>query len=137
MEDATMISRPASNITSFQSGQDRLSESLPDEDRYYKLRVRVRNLPNLTVPVAEIVSSAKTGTTTATHTTATPHGLTTGDVIQIYGNRDITNFPNLTAQTVVASIVDATTFTVVQGGAVTASTTGGVLWKNNGNVLAP
>lgn len=74
--------------------------------------------------MATIASIAKTGTTTATVTTNGNHGLTTSDFVQNYGSRDITNFPNLTAQTQVASVISPTQFTIIQGGAVTASSTG-------------
>lgn len=86
--------------------------------------MRANNLNNFTAPVARITAIAKTGTTTATVTTDVAHGLTTSSFVQIYGVRDITNFPNLTAQTQVASIVSPTQFTIVIGGAVTASSAG-------------
>lgn len=113
------------------------TQGIPDEGIYYKMRIRAKNLKNFTVPVAKITAIAKSGTTTATVTTDVPHGLTTNDYIQIYGVRDITNFPNLTAQTVVASVIDETHFTVVMTGAVTANSAGGAVWKVHGSVLAP
>lgn len=82
--------------------------------------------------MAQIVSATKTGTTTATVVTDVPHGLTTGDVIVCYGNRDATNFANLTAATTVASVVNATMFTVVWGSAVTATGYGGYVARVNG-----
>lgn len=110
----------------------RRTQVVPDQTKSYLLRFRAANLPGLTRPIAQIVSAAKTGTTTATVVTDVPHGLTTGDQINAYGARDATNFANLTAATSVASIVNATTFTVVWGAAVTSTTFGGYVSRVNG-----
>ena len=75
---------------------------------------------NFSVPVGKITAISKTGTTTAT-VTCPNHGLSTNSIIQIYGVRDIVNFPNLVARIAVASVIDANNFTVVMGSAVTAS----------------
>ena len=72
MEHVKFVSRPASTLTA-QSGGLKDTESLPDEDKYYKICVRIKNLPNLSTPIAEIATIAKTGTTTATVTTVAPH----------------------------------------------------------------
>lgn len=109
----------------------------PDPDAQYKFRVRASNTKGLTVLNANIVSAAKTGTTTATVTTATPHGLVANDPVVIYGTRDQTNFANLTTATSVASVTNDTTFTIVWGSAVTATTYGGVVAKvQGGNLLS-
>lgn len=136
MEEVFYAARPADALTA-PTGGTRYSQGIPDEENPYKVRFRVKNLDNLTVPVARIVSIAKTGTTTATVTTDVAHGLTATDQIQIYGVRDQTNFPNLTAQTVVSSIISTTQFTVVIGTASTTSSAGGVVWKVQGSTLAP
>lgn len=112
-------------------------QGLPDEELEYKIRIRAKNLSNITRPVARITAIAKTGTTTATVTTYVEHGLATTDFVQIYGVRDITNFPNLTASTQVSSIISATQFTIIIGSAVTASSAGGTVFINQGSVLAP
>lgn len=135
-EHVKLVSRTASS-TSGASGNAKYTETIPDEDKLYKIRIRVRNLPNFTKMVAEISNISKTGTTTATVTTSAPHGLVSGDFVQIYGVRDITNFPNLTASTAVASVIDATNFTIVIGSASTTSSAGGVVVLNNGSVLLP
>lgn len=119
------------------SGYGKFSQGIPDEDPEYKIHLRARNLTGLTMPVARITSIAKTGTTTATVTTSAPHGLAVTDWVQIYGVLDQANFPNLGAQTAVASVIDATNFTIVIGGAVTASSSGGAVWQVQGSVLAP
>lgn len=111
------------------------TQVIPDPAQTYKLRVRATNNKGLTVPNARIVSVAKTGTTTATVVTDVAHGLTTGDVIVAYGVRDQTNFANLTAATAVASVVNATTFTVVWGSAVTATSYGGYVARVQGGNL--
>ncbi len=108
---------------------------VPDITHDYRIRFRATNNASLTRPIAKIVSATKTGTTTATVVTDVPHGLTTADFIQTYGARDQTNFANLAAATAVASIVDANTFTVVWGLAVTATTFGGSVTRVNGGQL--
>ena len=108
------------------------TQVVPDITSAYKLRIRATNDAALTRPVARIVSAAKTGTTTATVITDVAHGLTTGDWINAYGVRDTTNFANLTTATVVASVVNSTTFTVVWGSAVTATGYGGFVARVNG-----
>lgn len=106
----------------------------PDPSASYKLRIRATNNKSLTVPTAQIVSAAKAGSTTATVITATPHGLVTGDLIVAYGARDQTNFANLAVATAV-TVVDATTFTVIWGASVTATTYGGYIAKVQGGNL--
>jgi len=71
MEHVKFVSHPASVLTA-PSGGLKYTEPLPDEDKYYKICVRLKNLPNLATPIAEIASIAKTGTTTATATTVAP-----------------------------------------------------------------
>lgn len=112
----------------------RRSQVVPDIAHQYKLRIRATNNKAVTRPVAQIISAVKTGTTTATITTATAHGLTTADLVNIYGIRDqaAASFPNLTAATAVASVVDATTFTIVIGTASTVTSYGGYVSRVNG-----
>lgn len=135
-EEAVFASR-TQDALSATSGNARWSQGIPDEEKEYKLRIRAKNLANLAKPIAKITAIAKTGTTTATVTTDVAHGLTTSSFVQIYGVRDLTNFPNLTATTQVASIVSSTQFTIVIGTASTSSSAGGGVWLNNGSVLAP
>lgn len=112
------------------------SQIVPDQDVDLKLRVRVRNLPNLTVPTGEILSVVKTGTTTATVTlrAAPDRPLTTADFITTSGTRDSANFPNLTTPTQVASVISPTQFTILWGAAVTSTMYGGSVWRAQGNV---
>lgn len=107
----------------------------PDPSAEYRVRVRATNNKSLTVPNAQIVSAAKTGTTTATVVTATPHGYVAGDLIVAYGTRDQTNFANLATATAVASIISPTSFTIVWGAAVTATTFGGYVARVQGGNL--
>lgn len=111
-----------------------VTQVIPNNGQTYKLRFRAKNHKSLTAPVAKIVSAAKTGTTTATIVTDVAHGLTTGDVVNIYGIRDqaASSFPNLTAATAVASVVNATTFTIVIGTAATVTSYGGYVSRVNG-----
>lgn len=135
LEQGMYNSRNADAFTS-PSGALRWSQGIPDEEKSYKLRIRAKNLDNIAKPIAKITAIAKTGTTTATVTTSAAHGLTTNSWVQIYGVRDLTNFPNLTAATQVASIISSTQFTIVIGSAVTANSAGGSVVLNNGGILA-
>jgi hypothetical protein len=109
----------------------------PNPEKTFTLRFRATNEKALTVPSAQIVSATKAGSTTATIVTATPHGLVLGDPVVIYGVRDqtATSFPNLLTATSVASVVDATTFTIVQGTSGTATSYGGYVAKVQGGNL--
>jgi len=138
MEEAVFNARPA-DATSAPTGSGRYSQGIPDEEEQYAVRLRIKNLDNMTFPVARIVSISKSGTTTANVVCNTPHGLTTSDFVQIYGVRDqaAASFPNLTAQTAVSAIISPTEFQVVIGTASTVTSAGGVVFKVQGSVLAP
>ena len=108
---------------------------VPSLAKTYKLRFRCTNNKGLTVPTAKIVSASKAGTTTATITTATPHGLTTGDYITTSGIRNGTDFvPNVVSQ--VVSTPTSTTFTTVMTATTpTVTSYGGFVARvNGGNV---
>ena len=113
------------------------TQGIPDEELKYKIRFRAKNHANLTVPVGQITAISKSGTTTATVTTDVAHGLSVNDYVMIYGVRDQTNFANLATATVIASVPSSTTFTIVLGSAVTASSAGGVVWRIQGSVAPP
>lgn len=134
-EDFTIISR-SPDSTAAPSTTVRIGQILPDEELEYKIRVRAKNLENITRPIAKITAISKVGATTATVTTDVAHGLATTDFVQIYGVRDIVNFPNLTSPTQVASIVSSTQFTIVIGSASTSSSAGGTVFINQGSVPA-
>lgn len=109
----------------------------PDPTETYRIRFRANNNKSLTVPNAQIVSAVKSGTTTATITTATNHGLLVGDLVVVYGIRaqGATEFPNLTTATAVASTPSATQFTIVIGTAGTITSYGGYVAKLQGGNL--
>lgn len=109
-----------------------ITQVIPNNTKSYKIRFRARNNKSFTVPNAKIVSVSKTGTTTATVITDGPHGLTTGDFVNTFGVRDQTNFANLAVATVVASVINANSFTIVWGAAVTATSYGGFVARVNG-----
>lgn len=111
------------------------TQVVPDITAKYDFKIKAVNHPSLTRPNAQIVSAAKTGATTATVVTDVPHGLVIGDLVVAYGVRDTTNFANLTAATAVASIVSPTSFTIVWGAAVTATSFGGFVAKVQGGNL--
>lgn len=119
------------------SGSGKWTQNIPDEESDYKIHIRAKNLNGFSLPVGRVVSASKSGSTTATVTTDVPHGLVAGDFVQIYGTRDQTNFPQLSAQTAIATVPTSTTFTVVWGTSSTSSTAGGVVWANHGQMAAP
>ncbi len=113
------------------------TQVVPNNAKPYKFRIRAANSRSLTVPSAQIVSAVKSGTTTATITTATDHGLVAGDVVVVYGIRDqaAASFPNLLTATAVASAPTSTTFTIVIGTASTVTSYGGYVAKVQGGNL--
>lgn len=108
------------------------TQVVPDSTKTYKLRFRFTNSKSLPIPNAKITSAVKSGTTTATITTATAHGLTVNDYVTIYGIGDTVNFPNLTTATQVASVISSTQFTIVIGTAATATSAGGFVSRAQG-----
>lgn len=110
----------------------------PNPSKKYKFRVRATNNKSLTVLTCKIISAFKTGTTTATFSTLTPHGLTTGDLIVYYGNSNTgaSAFPNVTTPTAV-TVTGLNAFTMVIGTAATVTGWGGVIAKvQGGNALS-
>lgn len=117
------------------SGSFKRSQNLPDPTGIYKLRVRAKNLTNMTMPVAAITSISKAGSTTAT-VTAPSHGLTSSDQVWITGVADQTNFANLQSATAI-TVVDANTFTIAFGAIATTTSSGGSVWRINGSNTGP
>jgi hypothetical protein len=132
MADRTQWSDSALDTLAQSTSRLARSQVIPDNTKQYKLRFRFTNNKSLTVPVAKIVSMQKTGTTTATVTTDVAHGLTTADLINIYGSSNQTAYANLTTATAVASVINTTQFTVVIGTAVTSTVYGGYVARVNG-----
>ena len=108
------------------------TQVVPNPEKSYKLRLKSRSEPSLTVPSAQIVSVSKAGTTTATVTTNVPHNLVTGDLIVGYGVRDVGTgfYPALSTPTAV-TVTAANEFTVVWGTAATNTSFGGYISKVN------
>jgi len=104
----------------------------PSPSKQYKIRIRAVNDKSLTVPNIVLVSASKAGSTTATVRTESPHGLRAADPVVIYGNRDTTNFANLTTATTVASVIDTNTFTITWGLSTTATGYGGYIARVDG-----
>ena len=135
MPDRTQWSDTTVDAVSQTTARMTRTQINPSIAKSYNLRFRATNNPSLTVPVAQVISAVKTGTTAATITTDVAHGLTTADFIVQYGANDQVNFPNLLVATAVASVIDATHYTVVVGAAVTATTHGGFVARVNGGNL--
>jgi hypothetical protein len=126
----------ADNTLAQSNSRARAIQVIPNPSIEYNLQFRAVNEKGLTVPTAQIVSITKSGSTTATVVTNMPHGLTTADLIVGYGVRDFTtNFPALTAATAVASVIDATSFTVVWGPSATITSYGGYVARVQGGNL--
>lgn len=134
--DRVQMHDSAVDVLTGTTGRFLRTSVVPSPDKSYKLRFRATNSDSLTVPVAQIVSMTKSGTTTATVVCDRPHGLATGDPVVTYGTRDqaAANFPNLTAATTV-TVVDASTFTVTIGTGTTGTTFGGYVAKVLGGNL--
>ena len=107
---------------------------LPTSTIPYVLCFRATNVKALPIPNGKITSAAKSGTTTTTITTETAHGLTTGDWVTVYGIGDTTNFPNVTTAVQVLSTPTTTTFTMIIAGAVTATSAGGLVSRQQGSL---
>jgi len=108
------------------------TQVVPNPEKSYKLRLKSRSEPSLTVPSAQIVSVSKAGTTTATVTTNVPHNLVTGDLIVGYGVRDVgTGFYPALSTPAAVTVTAANEFTVVWGTAATNTSFGGYISKVN------
>lgn len=132
-DSVTYYDKAASSSTN-QSLRYKSEAVVPNNSYDYKIRLKIKNNKSATIPVAQIVSISKTASATATVTTDVDHGLTINDVVNIYGVRDATNFPNLTSATAVASIVNSTTFTIIIGSSTTATSFGGYVSRVNGSI---
>ena len=135
--EVAFMDKGSDTVAGVYSTRALLSNVKPDDKMTYQLVFEGVCSAAMPIPAAKIVSISKTGTTTATVVTHVPHGLTTSNYVQVYGVRDTVNFPNLATPTVVASVVDPYTFTIVIGGAVTATSYGGGVTVCNGGVLQP
>lgn len=134
LDDVTYRSYVSDSVTAGVLSS-RFTQSVPDEDPAYRIQVRAKTLTGQTKPVGRVTAISKNGATTATVTTDVPHGLTVDDWVSVYGVRDQTNFPNMTAQAQVAGVTSSTVFTVVLGTAVTASSAGGTVFRVQGGTL--
>ena len=107
----------------------------PANELDYYVRFRAVSPKSISKPIAKIVSATKaTATTTATIVTDVPHGLTTSSYVTIKGIANQTVFANLTTPTIVASVIDANTFTIIIGTATIATSYGGAVILCNGQV---
>lgn len=108
------------------------TQVVPEYTKTYNMRFRVTNDGGITTPTAEIVSAVKSGSVTATVTTATPHGLTTGDYVVVMGTRDQTNFAYSATGFQVLSTPTSTSFTAQWGISATATSYGGYVARVQG-----
>lgn len=113
------------------------SQVCPDPSETYKLRIRATNNKALTVPIGQIVTAIKTGTTTAELELDRDHDLEVGDLVVSYGTRaqGAAEFPNVTAATPVLSVVDNRRITVAIGTAGTITSHGGYVARVHGGNL--
>ena len=133
IEGVAYISRTPDSISG-PTYYNKIAQGIPDEALNYKLQVKAKNLANMSGIVAKISSVSKSGSTTATIVCSSSHGLTVDSWVMIYGIQDTTNFPNITTQTKVLSIVNSTTFTIAIGTSSTTTSRGGIVVLINGGV---
>jgi hypothetical protein len=108
------------------------TQVVPNPAKSYFLRLKARTEPSTTIPIGEIVSVSKAGSTTATVVMNRPHNLVTGDLVVGYGVRDVgTGFYPALSTAVAVTVVDANTFTVVWGTSATNTSYGGYISKVN------
>jgi hypothetical protein len=134
--DRTQWSDVPVDSTAALTGRGLRTQVCPDPSEQYKLRIRATNNKSLTVPNAKVVSVTKSGTTTGTFVTETPHGLVTGDLVVYYGSSDTAaaNFPNLATATAI-TVTGPTTFTAVIGTGTTGTAYGGFVARVQGGNL--
>ena len=103
----------------------------------HKLRPRFRIYQpvGFSKPVAKITEISKSGTTTATVTHNGGYTFEVGNVVGIYGVRDITNFAQSTGT--ITAVLSPTQFQLVLGSAVTATSYGGTVSIINGGAAQP
>lgn len=97
-------------------------------------RFRVYQPVGMSRPTDEITAISKAGSTTWTVTHTGVRTYQVGEIVGVYGVRDITNFPQTVAA--VASVVSATQFTLI-GTTGTATSYGGTVSIINGGQAQP
>lgn len=114
------------------------TQVVPNPAKRYRVRLKARNEPSLTVPGGQIVTVSKAGATTATVFTGAAHGLATGDLVVGYGVRDTGTgfYPALTTPAAV-TVINPNTFTVVWGTLATNTSFGGFFAKVNAACPVP
>jgi len=126
-QEFMVVSRGADNNAA-PSGQNRWTQGIPDEEKEYKVRVRVKVLKNSTRPIAKVVSLNKAGSTTWTAVLDRDvSAILTANQSQVAfaGNRDTVNFPAQTTTPVLSVSTNTITFAGLTGSA--SSTQGGML----------
>jgi len=109
-------------------------QNIPTPSGGFVPRVKVTNLPNLSVPVGPITVASRSGSTVATLTVPN-HGLGPNDLVAIYGIRDQTNFTNQVTAINITSVVDSNTITVTFGASATATSYGGCVYRINASAI--
>ena len=94
-------------------------------------RFRLYKPVGMSAAVAKIINISKAGTTTATVVHDGTYPFVTGQYVTIKGVRDQTNFATIVAPAQI-TVVNSTTFTMVLGAAVTATSYGGAICLCNG-----
>lgn len=113
------------------------TQVIPNPKKAYKFRLRFANNDSFTVPIAQIVSVTKTGSTTARMILDRPVDLTNTDQIVAYGPRAVASaaeFQALAAATSI-TVVNPTTIDVVWGTTNTITSYGGWIARVNGGNL--
>lgn len=107
----------------------------PAYQRKLNARFRCYQPIGMSRPTDKLITIGKAGTTTATVTHSGTRVYQVGEVVGIYGVRDIANFPQTVGP--VTAVLSPTQFQLVVGSAVTASSVGGTVSIINGGAAQP
>lgn len=132
--DASVLDKPIENAATVWTARVSRTAVKPSVHLPLYPRFRVYQPVGMSRPTDKITAISKAGSTTwtVTHTGVTTYVV--GNVVGIYGVRDITNFPQTVTN--VASIISPTQFTIV-GSTGTATSYGGTVSIINGGAAQP
>lgn len=132
--EASVLDKPIENAATVWTARVSRTAVKPSVHLPLYPRFRVYQPVGMSRPTDKITAISKAGSTTwtVTHTGVTTYAV--GNVVGIYGVRDITNFPQTVTN--VASIISPTQFTIV-GSTGTATSYGGTVSIINGGAAQP
>lgn len=136
-EATNFLDRPIDIVGNHWTHRVNRTSVKPGSEAMLRPRFRLYQPPGMSRPIAKIVSISKTGTTTATANLniAPETPIVVGNVLNIYGVRDQTGFPN--AQATVTAVISPTQVQFVIGSATTVTSYGGFVGIVNGGAAQP